>query len=266
MRQGLILVCVIVGLVTSAAPARALAILPHFNSTTSGPDNDPAAGGGNIQAVFAAAASFWERVLLDDRTVTIPFRWVEGSSGLGFSDGTSVFISRDLDWFVDSTPLLGEEYLSTTSGTAVIDGVTLNYHRGLAGGTGAATGYDLFTVMLHEIGHVLSFGPDASAEWADGDVDITAPLPLAGISIPMHPRCCHVDLASGYTGPFPLLFPFIDVEERRFISDADLLFVAESGGWTRVDESLFRTVPEPALLGLLVVGTLGLARRRRTRR
>jgi hypothetical protein len=269
MRWGAVGVIASVLVLLSSTPVAALAIQGQLSAFATGPDNTPHHGGGNIEAVFDAAARLWEETILDDVTVTIDFGWQDGPGPLGFSFGDSrtgsIFIPNVHDWFVDATPETSEEYTTPEIAYATLDGIAVNYGSGFTGGLGAAGGYDLFTILLHEIGHVLAFGPDAFADYADGDVDVTAPRPVSGLSIPVANGCCHVAVPDGYTGVYPLLFPFVDVGERRFISDADLLFVAQGGGWERLDPSRFAAVPEPGTLTLLGLGTIGMIWRRRAR-
>ena len=193
--RGLVGTLVLVGLLGSSAPAHALAILGTHTSFAPGPDNLLASGGGNIEDVFAAAAHFWELAIFDDRTVTIPFGWTPGSSGLGFFDGTGIFFSVDNDWFVDATPMGNTEYATPERIHASLGGTSINYAAGFTGGIDPADGFDLFSVVLHEIGHFLTFaGPnDPIEDYSDnGFVDVTAPRPLPGLQIPVANFCCHV--------------------------------------------------------------------------
>ena len=265
MPRGAIAIILFVALLGPSAPAAALVIQGQFLPLNTGPDGSMAHGGGTIQDVFAAAANLWELAILDDATVAIDYYWDPGSDPLGYTDGISIGIPRGNPWFVDATPDTSEEYSSATQANAALDGTTLNYGVGFTGGIGAAVGFDLFTVLVHEIGHILSFGPNAFSDWADGDADITSPRPLAGLSLPVAGGCCHLDTPLGYSGIDPVLFPFLAAGERRLISDADLLFVAQGGEWQELDPSRFAPVPEPGTLTLFGLGAIGLARRRHRR-
>jgi hypothetical protein len=92
-----------------------------------------------------------------------------------------------------------------------------------------------------------------------GTLDLTVedPLPYAGSVLPY--RDSHLMLNDA------LMFPSLPFSERRLISDADLLFVAQQRGFT--DVSLRGvTVPEPASAMLLGAGLLAVARRSASRR
>lgn len=259
-----VLVCV--GVLWLATPAAALTITGQLMTFATGPDNQPDHGSGNISAVFEAAADYWELAILDDVTVTIDYGWADGPGPLAFSFGDSrtgtIIVPNVHDWFVDATPFANEEYTTPELATTNIGGVPLNYALGFTGGVGAAAGFDLLTVLIHEIGHVLASGPNAFPDYIDGDVDVTSPRPLPGLALPVQGGCCHLDVPAGYTGLNPLMFLFTDVSERRFISDADLLFVAQGGEWEQLDRTRFATAPEPGVLSLLTLGA-GLAFRRR---
>ncbi len=258
---------------TFAAPAVAASIHGNLLSFVAGPDNSPANGGGTLEDVFEAAARYWEIALLDDVDVVIDYFWDFNGGPLAFSGGdlTSGFIAINtsgVDWFVDATPETDEEFIGPlVRDSALLGGVTVNYGVGVTGGTGAADGTDLLSVLIHEIGHILrGSSPDAVADAADGDVDITAPRPLAGLEIPVTPGGFHLARPAGYAGLDPIMFPFLDVGQRRLISDADLLYVAQGGNWREVDPERFAAVPEPSALLLLGSGLAAVAGRRRAQR
>jgi hypothetical protein len=265
MRWQIAAVTALFGFLSLSAPAAAITITGTYLPLSSGPDNVPANGGGNIGAVFEAAAHQWELAILDDVAVTIDFFWEPIPDALAFSFGDtvsgSIAVTTLADWFVDATPETSEEYLTQAISHASLGGTTLTYGLGFSGGLDAANGHDLFTVLLHEIGHILSAGPNIGNECSDGDVDVAAPLPFAGVAIPTF-NCFHVGLPSGYTGFNPLMFPFVSTGERSFISDADLLYVAQNGGWTNVDTSDATAIPEPASVMLVGFGGLGWVLRR----
>lgn len=268
MRLRAIGILSLAGLLGCSTPSAAITIVGNFLPYESGPDSDPTKGGGNINAAFDAAAQAWESAILDTAVVTIDYYWEPIPNALAYAYGNTVTgtiaVTTMADWFLDATPELGEEYSASRESLATLNGMTLLYGTGLSGGTGAADGTDLVTVLLHEIGHVLAGGPNVLAECSDGDVDVTAPRPFAGVAIPTS-NCFHVGVPDGYLGMGPALSPFLSSGERRFISDADLLYVAQNGGWQHIDIADAVPIPEPATLILVSLG-LGAAQRRRNSR
>jgi hypothetical protein len=273
MRQATKAIVTLAVLLTVAPSATAATIYGNLLSVVAGPDNSAANGGGTLEDVFNAAADYWEGALLDDVEVVIDYFWDfnDGPLALAAGDTRSGFISINtsgVDWFVDATPETNEEFAGSLGRDyATVGGMTVNYGVGLTGGTGAADGTDLLTVLIHEIGHILRGGsPDTTADALDGDVDVTAPRPLAGLEIPITPGGFHLARPQGYTGLDPIMFPYVNAAQRRFISDADLLYVAEGGNWQEVDPARFAPVPEPATLLLVGSALAAVAVRGRARR
>jgi hypothetical protein len=232
-------------------------------------------GGGDFADVFRAAADVWEQAILDDVTVRISFGWIDNVAPdvlaqalSGGRNGLVGFSRRISNWFLDPTPSVSEEWTTLIEGFADLGAGPLNMGRELTGSTGIVLdSVDLFSVALHEIGHVLSVTPALFANGQDGDIDVTAPRPFAGSGIPVvRNDPAHLTVPAGYSGPRPSMFPSPELGARHLLSDADILYVAQGGGF--VDVALgVSAVPEPSLLTLYGAGAAVaaalVARRRR---
>lgn len=215
-------------------------------------------GEGDFENVFNTAASIWENALLDaNRTESISFGWdILGGSTLAVASvGSSNRITFDNDgssnWFLDSSPFDNSEWSNFSESSADLGGGIINTGRVFSGATGAAASdrADLLTVALHEIGHVLGLIGNLSDPLA-----ITAPLPSAGTELDLNGG--HLNLANS------VMFNSITLGHRRLLSTADILGVAQAGGYSLVnlDPS---PVPLPGALLLMGSGLIGLLRYRR---
>ena len=273
MRRALIAAPALAALVLSA-PAQALTVL---GSPLPGTPPANAVGGGNLDAAFRAAADLWQAAILDEHTVTIYYGWAPLSDLLGFgfatevngrTSGGSIVLTNAAQYrfFADPTPAAHEEFSSPVETLADLGSPEgpVNVGRILSVVTAqAGLGYDLLSVVAHEIGHALGFVGEFSphgAETADGDVDVTAPLPFAGAALPVTADHDHL------TTPTSLMYPYFGTGQRKLLSDADILGVAEANGFMHVDLEA-PLVPEPASGSLLGLGVaaLSLGARRRGR-
>ena len=122
-------------------------------SAPEGPANAPPAvsfGGGNLQAIFEAAASYWEQDLVSDRTVNLYYTWQpRGTTQIGSALTTNpsasvssayIRFSSDVQWFMDSTPLDNDEFTNYTESTADLGGGQLVTERVFNNGIGDAAG------------------------------------------------------------------------------------------------------------------------------
>jgi hypothetical protein len=155
------------------------------------------------------AVSLWQGLLGNDRQLDVDFRMADLGNGeiaaaevtkftaTGLPTGGTVYIdptAGGIGWFVDATPLQWEEFSISGDGSF------------LAKPESAAAGkYDLFTTLLHELGHIVGIGSEGSGFAA-------ASLPLAG-------DLKHIDAA---LFPHDLMAASLGVGERRLPSALDV--------------------------------------------
>jgi hypothetical protein len=243
-----------------------------------------AVGGGTLTGLFNAACDVWEQAILDPHVVTLTYFW-GGQSGATLAAHTllsqggvphretagSIVVDNDGSsvFFMDPTPTSNTEWTTYTESTANLGGGVMNTGRVYTGATGSAAGrYDLFSVLLHEIGHSLglsSANTAFQAERADNDVDVTAPRPFASSAIPLDGSSAHI---SG-TLPNTLLVGGIGAGTRRLVTAADILANAQVSQFQTLNlNPTAVAAPEPVsgvLLGIAGLPLLGAVIRRRSR-
>ena len=235
----------------------AIDIVTTYDSAQSQPpafDSDAS----RLQGLVDAAVGIFEDIIEDDFTIDLAFTWGDlGDDGtlgvattLNTRDGRPTssrmrFNTNDsVDWFLDPTPDNHDEYqlIQTTvrdlSSADLVDsfsGVPPELLEvGYAGvRANSENTMDLFSVILHEIGHAvglttISIGASAN----DGDFDIPAQFlggATAGISVSSEDDIAH--LAAPRTSLFPVVVPDI----RRLPSATDIFAIASAAGWEEID-------------------------------
>jgi len=246
----------------------------NLGSLTAGSASTDTAGGGRLSALMGQATNYWEHAITDSSTLTVNYGW--SSLGSGTLGSTSTSFSPDhrpasadiavtdassVPWFMDSTPGGNSEYSTYTTSSHDYGGGTINTGRVYTGATGAAQNrFDMLSVVIHELGHALGF------YGASNPLDITNPLPDAGTQLPTETttsgtcssNCDHLAINTA------AMYPSIPAGERKLLTTADLLSVAQLRGDTSVNVS---PVPLPASGALMLSGLIALlgwgGRRRR---
>lgn len=246
-------------LLVGAAPTAALTINRQFvasgdmfplTSIMAGDAPANTAGGGTIQDIFDTAADWWEQEILDPHVTTIRFGWAsldttaqaQMEAPLPFTQGDILFDNDgSTKWFMDQTPHINEEYNTFGEYEGYLGGdMLINLGRVYFNAMGDAVDrHDLLTVAKHQLGHALGvahgFPPDLMPV---PTLTITAPRPHAGISVPTL-LSGHIDIPPG------LMFPIIDLGERKMPSDVDILVAAERSGFSNLNSAPVVAAPSP---------------------
>jgi len=272
---------------TAATPASALVIDNTFRSDGEDFDFDDGqsfnvgsaeapgnvSGGASLSGLMRDASDYWEGIIADTGTLNIEFGW-QSLSGSTLAVATQfedrdftqpggkpglIRFDNDIDteWFGDTTPLNASEYGSFTETTEDLGGGPMTTGREYNNGSGAASGFDLFTVALHEIGHLLGVADFGTTAFTSGTIVIGSG-PFAGADIPLTTAGGgHIDK------PDTLMRASISSAQRRLASDADIAVAAELSGFTDVNFAAATAhVPLPGTMVLILsaLGLLGLSR------
>lgn len=262
---------------TMTAPAFSLEIIGNYigpgqsfpnSSRIADSQHASSVGSGNVQSIFEAAATAWEKVIRDPWTVTINYGWDEDLTyahgetfGIRRDDPTTGRITEanirfrsditsvqypDVGWYLDSVPGNSSEYGPQQTSQADFGGGVINSGRfhyateleppkysAVAGGAYP----DLLNNAIHELGHALNVNTatlSASDSDNDGDAEISHG-PYAGTEIAWdsrgggHPDERWPDANMAMLGIFEPPY-----SHRNHITDLDAILVAEVSDFKRV--------------------------------
>ena len=218
--------------------------LGTYGTATAAPGNT--LGAGDFQHVVETAASLWESAFQDDFELTIDYGWFPRNGATAshrfVSAGgdpyrqTRSTVAFDSDgstqWFIDPTPSASEEFANTSTITRNFGGGVMTTGVVFNQPFGAATGHDLLSTAMHEIGHALGLSSsnlEFIAERGDNDVDVMAPLPFAGAQIPLLSSSAHIDLSNA------LMRSSRPSGTRRLPSHVDILANAEISTFSEIN-------------------------------
>jgi len=250
--------------------------------------NSAGVGRTDVTDIFKAnvttAMTYWDNAVLLPWNQTISFKLFDltASSAVGDSHidtfdannrpHTSTIRVDDgsVAFFIDPTPQDNAEF-AIASTTAALGGGTVNIGRfGAATSSPADSGYDLLSLLLHEMEHSLGFS-SGTTRWdnvinAAGDT-LTVPTSVSGLpssyDIPINGT--HIDgvAQNGLFNNTSIALPGFNSGERALLTGVDIQAICTIEGCApdqmNTNPSAFAlTVPEPGTLPLVGLAIAGL--------
>lgn len=252
-RFSFVFLCLLMG----TEPCLGLDIVVTYDEPQSQPPSfDPDAV--DLGKLIDAAVSVYEDIIEDDFRVDLAFTWGDlGEDGtLGVATTTDTRDGRPtvsrmrfntnpaVDWFLDPTPVDHSEFtlvqttfgqLSTSLQETSFAGTPPDLLEvSFAGVRNDNVGKtDLYSVVLHEMGHALGLTSTSIGNSADdGDFDVPA-IFLGGANASIN--VSSEDDIAHLAPPRTAMFPIVIEDIRRLPSATDVLAIATVAGWNEID-------------------------------
>ncbi|MBN1908180.1 MAG: PEP-CTERM sorting domain-containing protein [Pirellulales bacterium] len=249
-------------LLLGSPQAGAINIVMNFNSGASAyPDYDP--DGSKLVTMMSYVEGYYQDIFEASGTLNVEFYYanidslaVHNNTGTSGGKPTSCRIRLDTNrtWFFDETPLDNSEFnmtqylyrdLNATQKADYYNGSPPNFleyaYKGNDNGTGPAesiNGYDVWSILLHEMGHGLGMTGNVAfwEAWWDEEYDVDPDLVWgASMAVPSYSSddIYHVAGRSN-------MYPYSSVGQRVLPSATDIFAIETCADWGDTTIDLFR--------------------------
>ncbi|MGD9125960.1 MAG: hypothetical protein PVH19_01170, partial [Planctomycetia bacterium] len=249
------MIVIAIGALALPSPVAAVNIVMNFNTGSSAyPSYDT--DGSKLIALMDSVEDYYEDIFEASGTLTVDFYYsnidslaVHNNTGTSGGHPTSCRIRVDTNrtWFFDETPFNDSEFNMTQTLAGSISSLGSYYdgtvpdlleyaYKGSDNGTGPAessNGFDLWSILLHEMGHGL--GMTGNCAWWetvwDDDYDIDSDW-VWGNSMAID---CYSSDNRYHLAARTNMYPTTPVGARRMPSATDIFAISAAGGWGDVD-------------------------------
>jgi len=233
--------------------ASAINIVMNFNSGSSDyPAYDP--DGSKLVALMASVESYYQDIFEASGTLTVDFYYddidalaIHNNTGTSGGKPTSCRIRVDTTptWYIDATPLDNSEYnmthylyrdLDATKQAQYYNGSPPDFleyaYKGSDNGSGppeSINGYDMWSVVLHEMGHGLGMTGNVAwmEAWFDEEYDVDSDLVWgASMAVPCYSSDDIYHIA-GRTN----MYPYSSAGARVLPSATDIFAIETTCNW-----------------------------------